>query len=74
MGKCLPYTCHRASHSPPRANRCSGEQAFGQANRCLGSEAKVLVAKFVHEDKPEMVNYVAFSNTIDPYQPVSMYK
>jgi hypothetical protein len=29
-------------------------------------EAKLLVAKFVHEDKPEFVNYTAFANTVDP--------
>ncbi len=31
------------------------------------AEAKALVLKFSHEDKPEMVNYFAFSNTIDPF-------
>ncbi|PNH04231.1 hypothetical protein TSOC_009608 [Tetrabaena socialis] len=29
-------------------------------------EIMLLAAKFRHEDKPEFVNYVAFSNTVDP--------
>lgn len=29
-------------------------------------ESKLLVDKYVHEDYPELVNYVALSNTIDP--------
>ncbi len=29
-------------------------------------EAKVIVAKFANEDKPELINYIAFSNTVDP--------
>jgi hypothetical protein len=31
-------------------------------------EAKIIVLKFANEDKPEMVNYFSFSNTIDPYE------
>ncbi|GFR51960.1 hypothetical protein Agub_g14483 [Astrephomene gubernaculifera] len=30
------------------------------------SEMALLVAKFRHDDKPEFVNYIAFSNTVDP--------
>ena len=61
---------HTLTESPPCCN------AFHR--QCLSTkldldvtedEAKVLVLKFAHEDKPEMVNYVAFSNTIDPPKP-----
>lgn len=30
------------------------------------AEVALLVTKFRHEDKPEFVNYVAFSNMVDP--------
>lgn len=57
-----------------------GHVTIYQFRQCLNTkldlkvteeEAQALVKKFAHEDKPEFVNYVAFSNTIDP---VDRYK
>ena len=52
-----------------------GHVTIPQFRQCLSTklqlhiteaEAKVIVKKFGNEDKPEFVNYIAFSNTIDP--------
>lgn len=34
--------------------------------RLLPEEAELLCEKYTHEDFPELVNYVAFSHTVDP--------
>lgn len=34
--------------------------------RVAEAEAVLLVEKFRNEDKPEFVNYISFSNTVDP--------
>jgi hypothetical protein len=34
--------------------------------RLSDAEAKVLCEKYYNEDLPELVNYVAFSHTVDP--------
>ncbi|MEW5298969.1 MAG: hypothetical protein WDW38_004881 [Sanguina aurantia] len=52
-----------------------GHVTVPQFRQCLGTkldllvtekEVMLLVGKFCHEDKPEFVNYISFSNTIDP--------
>mmetsp|Transcript_34539 Transcript_34539/g.87319 ORF Transcript_34539/g.87319 Transcript_34539/m.87319 type:complete len:240 (-) Transcript_34539:392-1111(-) len=52
-----------------------GHVTIPQFRQCLSTklelqiteaEAKVIVRKFANEDKPEFINYIAFSNTIDP--------
>ena len=51
-----------------------GHVTITQFRQCLSTklelfvsevEARLLVAKFANEEKPELVNYIAFSNTID---------
>lgn len=38
-------------------------------------EAQLVMCKFLHEDYPEMVNYIAFANTVDPpEEPFDPYK
>lgn len=38
-------------------------------------ETQLVMNKFIHEDYPEMVNYIAFSNTVDPpEEPFDPYK
>lgn len=34
--------------------------------RLSDAEAKLLCEKYYNEDLPELVNYVAFSHTVDP--------
>lgn len=34
--------------------------------RLLPEEADLLCEKYKHDDFPELVNYVAFSHTVDP--------
>ncbi|KAF5836110.1 flagellar associated protein [Dunaliella salina] len=51
-----------------------GHVTIAQFRQCISTkldlhltdhEAAIVVNKFRHEDKPELVNYIAFSNTID---------
>jgi hypothetical protein len=34
--------------------------------RITDAESQLLCEKYYHEDFPELVNYVAFSHTVDP--------
>ncbi|GFH32830.1 uncharacterized protein HaLaN_32117, partial [Haematococcus lacustris] len=52
-----------------------GHVTIPQFRQCLSTklqletseeEIRVIVRKFSHEDKPELVNYIAWSNTVDP--------
>lgn len=40
--------------------------------RVSEEEGSLLAEKYYHEDYPELVNYVAFSHTVDP--PVSLHE
>jgi len=60
-----------------------GHVTLSQFRQCLSTkldlevtepEVTVFHKKFQNEDKPEFVNYIAFSNTIDPPKPVTAYK
>ncbi|KAG1674131.1 hypothetical protein FOA52_015761 [Chlamydomonas sp. UWO 241] len=69
--------------SDNNSSKLYGHVTLSQFRQCLSTkldlevtetEAKVFHKKFGHEDKPEFLNYVAFSNTIDPILPVTAYK
>ncbi len=54
-----------------------GHVTIPQFRQCLSTklqlqitegEAQVIVKKFSNEDKPELINYIAFSATVDPPQ------
>lgn len=60
--------------SDDHSTKMYGHVTISQFRQCLSTklllhvteqEAAVIVKKFAHEDKPELVNYIAFSNTID---------
>lgn len=60
---------HTGGHQAGERQQLSGAHASGQPHKLTERpflQVSLLAAKFLHEDKPEFINYIAFSCTVDP--------